>query len=844
MTVTTTTATTGNIHLATGFSDAGAYTAAVSASDGTLSDSKSFNITAGVVNRAPTLNQPANMTVNVGGCGPASSDQAISGSDPDGDPLTFSKVSGPTYMTVTTTSPTTGNIHLAPGPSDVGGNATVSASDGLLSNQKSFTIFVAIVNQGPTLSQPANMTVNEGATANQTLFASAPCGAPLTFSKLSGPSFVTVTTTNPGTGNATGNLHLAPSVGDQGTYLATIAASDGSLNNQKTVMITVNPTTDRAPVLNQPSNMSVGGCGPASADQAISGSDPDGDPLTFSKVAGPTYMTVTTTSPTTGNIHLAPSPTEPTGTSTGTVRASDGTLSADRSFTITHTGTNCPPTLDPINNMFVAEGATLDQTVTGHDPNGNALTFSKASGPTFMTVTTTSPGIGTATGNIHLAPGFSDAGTFSAAVQVSDGSLSTQGTFSISVCNSCGRPPVVNPIADMTVVEGSTMDQTVTGSDPDGDALSFFKSSGPIFMTVSTVNATTGNIHLAPGFADAGTYSAVVGASDGSLTSARVFSITALTSGNRCPTANTASPTYAGIVGVPLTFNGSLSSDPDGNPLSYAWDFDASNGITVDATGAFASHIYATDGTFTVTLTVTDNGDGDPAQICSNSATTTAVITGTCGATVFNGYDTIRLGSGKPFWFGYVQPTSVGCYTNADVLISTFVMKYAGRQISASGKTDVGGDKSGDGIAEIKVSFSKDDLRTLFSGTGLSNGHNTVTVTLEANLATGGLLRGTTQLDVVNNGSFTSAVVSPNPLNPRATLTYTTTRQGAVRVDLFNIQGRLVRRIVDDPAMAAGTHEAIIDGRGSRGEKLPSGVYYVRGTSSEGEFKQLITILK
>jgi hypothetical protein len=780
------------------------------------------------------------MTVNVGGCGPASADQAISGSDPDGDPLTFAKVSGPTYMTVTTTSPTTGNIHLAPSASDVGGNATVSASDGTLSNQKSFTIFVAIVNQSPTLSQPANMTVNEGSTADQTLFASAPCNSPLTFSKVSGPSFVTVTTINPGTGTATGNLHLAPSVGDQGTYLATIAASDGSLNNQKTVMITVSPTTDHPPTLNPIANMSTCGLFP---DQTVTGSDPDGDPLTFSKVAGPTYMTVTTLSPTAGNIHLAPGLGE-SGTQAATVRASDGSLSADRSFTITITLSNCAPTLDPINNMFVAEGSTQDQTITGHDANGNALTFSKASGPTFMTVTTTSPGIGTATGNIHLAPGFSDAGTFSAVVQVSDGSLIAQGTFTISVCNSCGRPPVLNPVADMTVVEGNTMDQTVTGSDPDGDALSFFKSSGPIFMTVSTVNATTGNIHLAPGFADAGTYSAVVGASDGSLTAARVFSITALTSGNRCPTANTASPTYAGIVGVPLTFNGSLSSDPDGNPLSYAWDFDASNGITVDATGAFASHIYATDGTFTVTLTVTDNGDGDPAQICSNSATTTAVITGTCGATVFNGYDTIRLGSGKPFWYGYVQPTSVGCYTNADVLVSTFVMKYAGRQISASGKTDVGGDKSGDGIAEIKVSFSKDDLRTLFSGTGLSNGHNTVTVTLEANLVTGGLLRGTTQLDVVNNGSFTSAIVSPNPLNPRATLTYITTRQGAVRIDLFNIQGQLVRRIVDDPAMAAGTHDAIIDGRGAHGEKLASGVYYIRGTSAEGEFKQLITILK
>jgi len=44
--------------------------------------------------------------------------------------------------------------------------------------------------------------------------------------------------------------------------------------------------------------------------------------------------------------------------------------------------------------------------------------------------------------------------------------------------------------------------------------------------------------------------------------------------------------------------------------------------------------------------------------------------------------------------------------------------------------------------------------------------------------------------------------------------------------------------------VAWGTFEAKIDGRGERGEKVPSGVYYIRGKSSEGAFKHLVTILK
>ncbi|MFQ5566669.1 MAG: S8 family serine peptidase [Paracoccaceae bacterium] len=67
----------------------------------------------------------------------------------------------------------------------------------------------------------------------------------------------------------------------------------------------------------------------------------------------------------------------------------------------------------------------------------------------------------------------------------------------------------------------------------------------------------------------------------------------------------TASFTYS-CTNLDCNFNGSGSSDPDGDGLTYAWDFDNDSGT--DATGVNANYTFPGDGTYPVTLTVTDPG--------------------------------------------------------------------------------------------------------------------------------------------------------------------------------------------------------------------------------------------
>ena len=63
---------------------------------------------------------------------------------------------------------------------------------------------------------------------------------------------------------------------------------------------------------------------------------------------------------------------------------------------------------------------------------------------------------------------------------------------------------------------------------------------------------------------------------------------------------------YTGFAGEPVQFDASATSDPDGDPLTFMWLFpDDFTG----ATGSQVSHTFATAGTYTPMLTVSD-GDG------------------------------------------------------------------------------------------------------------------------------------------------------------------------------------------------------------------------------------------
>lgn len=86
------------------------------------------------------------------------------------------------------------------------------------------------------------------------------------------------------------------------------------------------------------------------------------------------------------------------------------------------------------------------------------------------------------------------------------------------------------------------------------------------------------------------------------LTSSVSVTLTAIPTNNP-PVANFSFSPSNPIVGDIVSFDASSSSDSDGSITSYAWNFGDGN----TDSGQFVTHAFAASGTYSVTLTVTDN---------------------------------------------------------------------------------------------------------------------------------------------------------------------------------------------------------------------------------------------
>lgn len=103
------------------------------------------------------------------------------------------------------------------------------------------------------------------------------------------------------------------------------------------------------------------------------------------------------------------------------------------------------------------------------------------------------------------------------------------------------------------------------------------------------------------------------------------------------PVANAGGP-YSGTVGTAVSFNGSGSSDPQGQALTFAWNF----GDNTTGSGASPTHTYSTAGTYTASLTVTNTAS--LTGTATAKATIAAVAVPTLASVAISGATSVAVG--------------------------------------------------------------------------------------------------------------------------------------------------------------------------------------------------------
>jgi PKD repeat protein len=172
-------------------------------------------------------------------------------------------------------------------------------------------------------------------------------------------------------------------------------------------------------------------------------------------------------------------------------------------------------------------------------------------------------------------------------------------------------PPVTTTVANLPPIgsftatpNGLTVIFNASGSrDPDGTILGYQWNFGDGTAVLNTASATVTHV-----FANSGTFMVNLIVLDSQGTVSSVFSqnitVEPIPVANQAPVASF----VAANTDTTAAFNATLSTDADGTITSYAWNFGEPTSNTNTATGNSVTHVYASTGSYVVTLTAKDDG--------------------------------------------------------------------------------------------------------------------------------------------------------------------------------------------------------------------------------------------
>ncbi|MCB1555584.1 MAG: tandem-95 repeat protein [Xanthomonadales bacterium] len=300
---------------------------------------------------------------------------ALTGSDPDGDALTFSLQSPPSNGTLSGHAP---DLTYTPNTDFHGADsfAFVTSDGELTSNVATVSIAVVPVNDVPS-ADSQSVETNEDTPLAVVLTGSDPDGDAVSFTVQMQPSHGLLSGDAP-------NLTYEPNADFHGADSFVFLSHDDELSSEAaTVSITVLSVND-APSAD-PLQLATPESTPLQI--TLTGSDRDGDALSYATIEGPAHGTLSGTAP-----DLVYMPTAGYDGEDGfTFQTHDGALDSEPALvSITVERVNAAPNAAP-QSLSTDEGVALAITLTGSDPDGDALSFSVLENPAHGTLSGAAP---------------------------------------------------------------------------------------------------------------------------------------------------------------------------------------------------------------------------------------------------------------------------------------------------------------------------------------------------------------------------------------------------------------------------------------------------------------------
>jgi len=394
------------------------------------------------------------------------------------------------------------------------------------------------------------------------------------------------------------------------------------------------------------------------------------------------------------------------------------------------------------------------------------------------------------------------------------------------VSSSSGNtPPEFNLPATIEVTEGTSISFEVSVEDADGDHVTLSVASPPNGLVL-----VNGLMEWTPNYSQAGVYEIMLTADDGNggiVT--ETITITVLNT-NRPPVASAGTDITTECAGLTTAaqLDGSGSSDPDSDLLSFLWSTGATTAIT---SNAFAL------GETNASLTVTDpEGLSDEDEVLITIVDTTPPsISLTQAAAVL--------------WPpNHTMVDAISGITATDVCggaVDLNVTVTSNESTNGAGSGNTGIDWE---VVEALDGTHSVSLRAERSGRGDGRLYS---IEIVATDASGNSAEQTVTVAVPKNkgrkktvAMATSLVQShPNPFNAETQISFTLATESVVHLEIFDVMGRSVRTLIDHH-YPSGAHRVSWDSRDDKGASVASGVYIYRLKTVDAVLTQRMMLLR